>query len=92
MLESIVTSLVSGGPVWALVALLTGLLFWFLKRSLEVLDSRLAEIANRIGSGATEHRAEIRELGESHARAVEALTKRNEELTDRLLDRDRSRD
>ena len=63
------------------------LLTWFLKRSLTILDSRLAAIADKIGSGADTHRLEVREIEASHGEVVKGLIARERELTDRLLER-----
>lgn len=78
MSPELMTQLGIAAPIFALLT-------WFLRRSLTVLDVRLASIADRIGQGASEHRAEVRELAEAHAKVVQALIARERELSDHLI-------
>jgi len=81
---------------FGIAAPIFALLTWFLRRSLTILDERLAAIADRIGTQGDTHRAEVHDLtaahaaevkslGEAHSKAVEALIARERELTDKLL-------
>ena len=67
----------------------TGLLAWFLRSSLTTLETRLAQIVEKIDASSLAARNEVSEVEKQHRAEVDALSKSFKETVDTLVSENR---